>query len=453
MKFNACISDIAEVIMGQSPKGKDVNNTGDGIPLLNGPTEFSSRYPKPVQFTTEGRKFSKPGDILFCVRGSTTGKMNYADQEYAIGRGIAAIRGKNGYPTPYVRAVMERNLDRLLVAATGSTFPNVGKDLLFNLEVETVSPEESLSINELIVSLEDKIEVNRQINLTLEQIVQAIFKNWFVDFGPVKAKIEAKQNGQDPELAAVCTISGKTEEQLKGLDDAVLQQLKTTVALFPDVLVEAELGEIPEGWEVKGLPEVIDFLEGPGIRNWQYTEENDGIKFINIRCIKDGDLNLKTASKLTKEEALGKYAHFLLDVDDIVVSASGTLGRYAFIRSEHLPLSLNTSVIRLKKINGVSTLHFIHGFVDTQLQWELETRASGSAQRNFGPMHLKMIEILMPNIELLKRHNEIIEPMFRQRQMNLKEIDSLATFRDTLLPKLLSGEVKLNDNKNMKVAI
>ncbi len=150
MSYNACIQDIAEVVMGQSPSGQDVNDIGEGLPLLNGPTEFTTRNPIPVQYTAEGRKFAEPNDILFCVRGSTTGRMNYADQEYAIGRGIAAIRGKNGYPTPYVRAVIERNLDRLLASATGSTFPNVGRELLLNFEIETVTPDDALKINYFI---------------------------------------------------------------------------------------------------------------------------------------------------------------------------------------------------------------------------------------------------------------------------------------------------------------
>ena len=78
--------------MGQSPKGENCNNTRQGIPLLNGPTEFGQNCPDPIQYTTEIRKKCLKHDLLFCVRGSTTGRMNWADQEYAIGRGLALIR-------------------------------------------------------------------------------------------------------------------------------------------------------------------------------------------------------------------------------------------------------------------------------------------------------------------------------------------------------------------------
>ncbi len=258
-------SEIAEVVMGQSPTKENVNSESNGFPLLNGPTEFTARYPIPVQFTTAGKKFSQPDDILFCVRGSTTGRMNYSNQKYAIGRGIAAIRGKNGYPTPYVRAVIEQNLERLLAAATGSTFPNVGRDLLLNFEVEVTSPERATLANDLIVSLEDKIESNRQTNQTLEQIAQAIFKSWFVDFDPVKAKIETLAAGgstDDSELAAMSVISAKNVVELNSLkasNPEAFNKLAQTAALFPAAMQDSELGEIPEGWEAGTLSDVAKY--------------------------------------------------------------------------------------------------------------------------------------------------------------------------------------------------
>jgi len=105
--------------------------------------------------------------------------------------------------------------------------------------------------------LDEKIDINRQINQTLEEMAQAIFKSWFVDFDPVKAKIEAKVNGQNPERAALCAISGKTDNELDQLPPDQLAQLAATAALFPDELVDSELGLIPKGWEVKKIEEVI----------------------------------------------------------------------------------------------------------------------------------------------------------------------------------------------------
>lgn len=132
----APFSDIATVIMGQSPEGDDCNNDGLGEPLLNGPTEFGFYSPFPVQWTTNSKKHCVDGDLLFCVRGSTTGRMNWANQSYAIGRGLAAIRHKsNNNLNWFIKAIIDNNLQEILVAATGSTFPNVGKDLLNGFQV------------------------------------------------------------------------------------------------------------------------------------------------------------------------------------------------------------------------------------------------------------------------------------------------------------------------------
>lgn len=132
----APFSDIAAITMGQSPQGDDCNNDGVGEPLLNGPTEFGFYSPSPVQWTTNGKKHCAEGDLLFCVRGSTTGRMNWANQSYAIGRGLAAIHHKSDCTLNwFVKAMIDNSLQEILSAATGSTFPNVGKDLLNGFQV------------------------------------------------------------------------------------------------------------------------------------------------------------------------------------------------------------------------------------------------------------------------------------------------------------------------------
>jgi len=329
----------------------------------------------------------------------------------------------------------------------GSTQPALTITGLKSLTIHLPTLEEQDYIIEILDYLSSKIQLNTQINQTLEQIAQALFKSWFVDFDPVRAKVQALSNGmslEQAELAAMQAISGKTAEELTALSQAQSEryaELAETAKVFPCEIVEVDGIEVPRGWEIKPLPEIIDFLEGPGIRNWQYTDEEDGIKFINIRCIQNGDLTLTTANKITKEEAFGKYKHFQLEEDDIVVSTSGTLGRFAFVRKEHLPLSLNTSVIRFRPIKNKSTLGFIAGFVENQLQHELEIRASGSAQRNFGPTHLKQISLLVPDFKLLELHQKYASSLFEKRKQLLSEIDVLKDTRDLLLPKLLNGEI------------
>ena len=381
-----------------------------------------------------------------CI-GSDMGKAYLLSEDSVTNQQINTLIVNKNHNFEFIYYKLSIMQDYLKSIAGGSATPILNKSHFSEIEIELPDLDTQNNFVEKLKYLDKKTQLNTQINQTLEQIAQALFKSWFVDFDPVRAKVQALSEGlslEQAELAAMQEISGKTPEELTALSQAqpdYYAELVETAKAFTCEMVEVDGVEVPRGWEVKPLPEIIDFLEGPGIRNWQYTEEEDGIKFINIRCIQNGDLTLTTANKITKEEAFGKYKHFQLEEDDIVVSTSGTLGRFAFVRKEHLPLSLNTSVIRFRPIKNKSTLGFIAGFVENQLQHELEIRASGSAQRNFGPTHLKQISLLVPNFKLLELHQKYAFSLFKKRKQLLSEIDALKDTRDLLLPKLLNGEI------------
>ena len=446
MSSNRVLNDIAEVIMGQSPKGENVNSDGSGFPLLNGPTEFTSRYPKPVQYTTEGQKFSEAGDILFCVRGSTTGRMNYADQSYAIGRGIAAIRGKNGYPTPYVRAVIEKNLDKLLVAATGSTFPNVGRDLILNFAIETVSPEDSIPINNLIVSLEEKIELNRQTNQTLEQIAQALFKSWFVDFEPTRAKIAAKQNGQDPQRAAMVAISGKSLAELDQLSAAQQAQLNTTAALFPDTLVDSELGEIPEGWEVGSIGDIASAKGGYAFKGKSFIDTgNPVVKIKNITG--DGRVDLANCQCIDNEQAKNAKRFKLNDGNLLMAMTGATVAKIGLVVTGDKAAYLNQRVAKFESEKfGSKISWFLYCcFQRDNIFESVVGAAQGSAQPNISSSGIESVELILARSELIKLFCNSVDSLFNRWISNINQNSNLEQLRDSLLPKLLSGELAVND--------
>ena len=123
------LSEIADIIAGQSPSGEFYNEVGNGTPMLNGPTEFTDLHPVPVQWTSKVTKLCSVGDILFTVRGSSTGRMNIADQEYCIGRGIAAIRNKEKSDIDFIYYTLITIAEKILAEAkgAGTTFPNVSR--------------------------------------------------------------------------------------------------------------------------------------------------------------------------------------------------------------------------------------------------------------------------------------------------------------------------------------
>lgn len=192
--------------------------------------------------------------------------------------------------------------------------------------------------------------------------------------------------------------------------------------------------------------EVIFFQEGPGIRNWQYVYDGQGVNFINIRCIQQEHyLDLSNASQISKEEAYGKYGHFLVEPGDILISSSGTLGRYAIARPENLPLCMNTSVIRFKPLKDSETYAFVYGYLTSrEFYSHLTSMSTGSAQVNFGPTHLKKIEIPMPSSEAIHAFNRQALPLINSMIALHSENGRLVVLRDTLLPKLMSGEIDVS---------
>jgi len=161
-------------------------------------------------------------------------------------------------------------------------------------------------------------------------------------------------------------------------------------------------------WQLHELSDVCYFQEGPGLRNWQYRET--GIKFINIRCIKEGAIDTSIAQCLAADEVHAKYKHFLLDEDDIVLSSSGTIGRAAVVKKEDLPLLLNTSVIRFRPLNySLLDREYLYYFLQSRkFLEEILEQSQGSAQVNFGPTHLKQLQILLPPLPEQKKIAEIL---------------------------------------------
>ena len=173
----AKLGEITEIIMGQSPKGDTYNTDGKGEPLINGPAEFGSEYPTPVQWTSKPTKLCKDGDILFCVRGNTTGRMNIADQRYCIGRGIAAIRERiQKSDTLFIRNLLEYERSSLyrIAIGGGSTFPNISTAHLKNYTIALPSISEQSQIAEILQAFDAKIAALEKEAERLDELFHAM---------------------------------------------------------------------------------------------------------------------------------------------------------------------------------------------------------------------------------------------------------------------------------------
>ena len=171
------LGEATEIIMGQSPKGDTYNTDGEGEPLINGPAEFGPEYPTLVQWTSKPTKLCKDGDILFCVRGNTTGRMNIADQRYCIGRGIAAIRERSQKSnTLFIRNILEYERSSLyrIAIGGGSTFPNISTVHLKNYTIALPSVSEQAQIAEILQACDTKIAALEQEAERLDELFHAM---------------------------------------------------------------------------------------------------------------------------------------------------------------------------------------------------------------------------------------------------------------------------------------
>jgi type I restriction enzyme S subunit len=173
----ARLGEISEVIMGQSPPGETYNEKGEGTPLINGPTEFGEKYPIKSKWTTSPTKLSKENDVLICVRGHTTGRLNISDGAYCLGRGVAAIRGiEQNISNTFLYYVLEENQNKIFQRsyAAGSTFPNVTREELGRVQIPIPPIEEQRQISCILGSIDEKLELEKKEKSKLERIKRGL---------------------------------------------------------------------------------------------------------------------------------------------------------------------------------------------------------------------------------------------------------------------------------------
>lgn len=195
-----------------------------------------------------------------------------------------------------------------------------------------------------------------------------------------------------------------------------------------------DLDYIPKNWRKVKIPKVLFFQEGPGVRNWQFTDK--GIKLLNVGNINNGKVDLnKTKIYLSEEEATSTYKHFLIDEGDLLIACSGIVvdnfhNKISFAEKEHLPLCLNTSTMRFKALSDEVDLNYFKYYLQTiHFTAQLRRLITGSAQLNFGPSHIKKIDLLLPPLETQKHIAQILDDAAALRDKTaqlIQEYDALA---------------------------
>ena len=326
---------------------------------------------------------------------------------------------------------------------SGAAIPRVVLRDFKRAEIRLPSLDVQRRIAGVLQSIDSKIDLNRRVNQTLEAMAQAIFQSWFVEFDPVKAKIAAKAEGRDPLRAAMSAISGKAGAELDALPPEQYEQLAATAALFPDEMEESEVGEVPKGWSVGTLSNFASFQNGYAFKTKDWTDS--GHPVVKIGNVKPGIIDLSGCS-LVAHETVNGLDRFALKKGDLLVGMTGYVGETGLVPALYSVAYLNQRVGRISTVNGVSDIGYPFCLVrDPAYKAYAESKAHGSAQANVSGKDLMDYQAVVPDAGVLKIFNAQVAKIINALLSYHEENQSLAALRDTLLPRLLSGELLVAD--------
>ncbi|QXT42677.1 restriction endonuclease subunit S [Serratia fonticola] len=408
------------------------------------------RYVSDETYKNWFRGHPQPGDMIFVCKGSPGNICWVPDPvSFCIAQDMVAIRADitKIYPK-YLFALLRSEMvqKQILNMHVGTLIPHFKKGDFTNLYLQVPADMDyQCKVGDVYFLFCEKIEYNHQINQTLEQIAQALFKSWFVDFEPVKAKIAALDAGgtlEDATLAAMTAISSKDATALVVFSHEQPEQyaeLKATAELFPAAMQESELGEIPQGWEEELLGNVAAYLSR-GISP-KYLESG-GLLVLNQKCIRDFRVD---ASKGRRHDpSQRKVDGREIQVGDVLINSTGvgTLGRVAQVH--HLDeVTIVDSHVTVVRAGAKLTASYLGQYMGWK-QPEIEAMGEGSTgQTELSKLKLAEKIILIPPKGILAKFDKLIYSINSKISANERDSQSLTQLRDTLLPKLLSGEITL----------
>jgi type I restriction enzyme S subunit len=378
----------------------------------------------------EEEKYSlKTGDLLFARRSLVAegaGKCSIVKEvegatvfESSIIRArVDAIKADSEYLYYTFSSVVGRNLLGTILrqtAVSGIT----GTDLV-ELEIPLPPVAEQKAIAHILGTLDEKIELNRKTNETLEAMAKALFKSWFVDFDPVRAKAEGRPTGLPAEISD----------------------------LFPDSFEDSELGEIPSGWKVMELGMVSTFLNGYAFKSSDWQEH--GVPVVKIGSVKPGFVDVVNVSFVSDEIAVSKD-RYRLSPGDILIGMTGYVGEVGLVPISESPPLLNQRVGKVAPMSdAIVSRSFLYNWMRTStFKDSVEVLSHGSAQANVSSDSIQSIPHAIPSSDIESAFASICEPILDRLLEGHREQKLLANTRDALLPKLISGEIRIPDAEKM----
>lgn len=363
------------------------------------------------------------GDVLLNITGDSVARCCQVDPDCLparVNQHVCIIRPKTNVLDAkflkYFFLVPYQKQHLLMLSSAGATRSALTKGMIEDLEIPDFSITDQKAIAHILGTLDDKIELNQKMNQTLGDIAKAIFKSWFVDFDPVCAKAEGRPTGLDAEISD----------------------------LFPDAFEDSEVGEIPAGWALKTIGDIADCVGGgtpstkspefwdDGIHAWTTPKDLSNSRSIHL---------MQTDRKIT-DLGLKKISSGLLPAGTVLLSSRAPVG-YLALATE--PTAINQGYIALRPKGTVSNYYLLN-WCDTNLS-EIKSRASGTTFAEISKASFRPIRALAPHDDVMSAFHRIVSPIYERVHVSSKETQLLEDLRDTLLPKLISGELRIPDAK------
>ncbi|HDY7617374.1 TPA: restriction endonuclease subunit S [Vibrio vulnificus] len=428
MKFKSySFKELLSNIVDNRGKTCPVGDTGLPLIATNCIKEHSLypvfekvRYVSDETYNNWFRGHPQPGDMIFVCKGSP-GRVNWVPDpvNFCIAQDMVAIRADTTKVYPkYLFALLrsQTSQQKILNMHVGSLIPHFKKGDFGNLYFELPEDlEYQKKVGDAYFDFCLKIESNTQTNQTLEQMAQAIFKSWFVDFDPVKAKM----NGEQPE----------------GMDEA-------TASLFPEKLVESELGLIPEGWEITDIDNATSKVFSGGTP----STKNESFWGGELPWFSSGETRnnfiIETEKHITQEGVDGSSTKAATYGDVLIASAGQgyTRGQTSF---NSINCYINQSVVALRASDCVSP-YWLYYCLERRYDEMRSVSDSHSSRGSLTTKLLKALPIAKPSKDIVNAFDAIVESLVRKQIANAKQNKELSLLRDTLLPKLLSGGITLD---------
>lgn len=408
--INAKLGDICNINMGQSPKSETYNENREGLPFYQGRTDFGDRKPKVTKYCSRPIKIAEKGEVLLSVR-APVGDVNIANSQCCIGRGIAAlslIKGDNRF----LYYLLKANKTRWDNYSSGTVFPAISKDDIKNFEVYIPSNlYEQQKIASILSAFDDKIELNNEMNKTLEEIAQAIFKHWFIDF-------EFPNENGEP--------------------------YKSSGGEF----VDSELGPIPKGWKVIKISEICEIQIGG---DWGKDDKFEGavpvycLRGVDLQKLKENGYSNELPLRWVKKSSLEKR---MLSSEDILIAGSGVgpVGRTLYFHENiaslyEYPLVYSNFCKRIKAKSEKYAIYIEQVLENMYTKGEMTLYINGTSVPNLNINGLIEHKVVLPTDDILNKYADFKSKVLARKYS--KENLTLSQLRDTLLPKLISGEIRV----------